>query len=122
MTRQLANNDVSMLPINNKIFQYWRRNYSHGRMGWIAVALIAVFVLFGPETSAQAGWHNSNWQYRKKLNIITWVKIISIWDTDDTQICMHCGNGSATSQQNTKAIWNFGGSNDSRSVWQQPGV
>jgi hypothetical protein len=122
MTQQLANNDVFMLPMNNKIFQQGKNSHCCGRVRWIAAALIAVLAIFSVGTSAHATWYNSSWQYRKKPNIITWLKIMSIRDTDDTEIRMHCGNGFATSHQNAKAIWNFGGSNDSRSVWQQPGV
>jgi hypothetical protein len=90
---------------------------------WPALlTLITAIALMCFASMAQAAWYDSSWQYRKKPNIITWVKIMSIWDTDGTQTRMHCGNGSGTSQQNAKATWYFGGSNDSRSVFQQPGV
>jgi len=122
MTHKLANKNVFMLPINNKIFQQGKKSHCCGRVRSIGAVLIAVLALLSVTTTVQIAWYNSSWQYSKKPNIITWVKIMSIWDTDDTQIRMHCGNSSATSHQNAKAIWNFGGSNDSRSVWQQPGV
>ena len=122
MAQQLTNNDVFMLPMNNKIFQQGKKSHSCSRVGSIAAVLIAVLALFNVTTTVQIAWYNSSWQYSKKPNIITWVKIMSIRNTNDTQVRMHCGNSSATSQQNGKAIWNFGGSNDSRSVWKQPGV
>jgi hypothetical protein len=122
MTQQLANKDEFMLPMNNKIFQQGKKSHSCSRVRWIAEAPIAVLAPLSVTAPAQIAWYNSSWQYRKKPNIIAWVKIASNRDTDDTQICMHCGKNSATSQQNDRAVWNFGGSNDSRSVWQQPGV
>jgi len=49
--------------------------------------------------------------------LVAWVKIPSLSNAADTQIYMYYGNGSATSQQNARAVWDFGGSNCSRGVW-----
>jgi hypothetical protein len=119
MTQELANGDVFLLPMNNKRSQQERKRHGRGSARWIVSALTAFKALFSIATSAQAAWYNSKWQYRKKPNIIPWVKIESIWDTKDIQVCMHGGNSSATSQQNDREVWSFGGSNDSRSLWQQ---
>ena len=69
MIPELSNGDVCLLIVKNKICQQGIKVRGRSSIGRIAVALIAVLVVFSATTSAQAAWYDSNWQYRKVLTI-----------------------------------------------------
>ena len=56
-------------------------------------------------------------EYRNRLTIVAGVKVSSLSGAADTEIYLYRGNGSATSQQNATAVFDFGGSNYSGAVW-----
>ena len=56
-------------------------------------------------------------EYRNRLTIVAGMKVSSLSNAADTEICHYCGKGSATNQQNATAVWGFGGSNYSGVVW-----